>query len=96
MTDLYIYYKVRDDDAAALLPQVQAMQAELCAKSGISAQLKRRPTSEAQLQTWMEVYPAVDSAFEARLANAVVQAALAGRIAGARHTEVFEDIAPCA
>lgn len=93
--DLYIYYRVAEAQAAALLPQVQAMQAALGAQ-GVQCALKRRPDSKDGLQTWMEVYGGCAPAFETELAQAVVAADLAQYIDGARHTEVFVDIAPCA
>ncbi|MFC0170363.1 DUF4936 family protein [Pseudoduganella danionis] len=94
--DLYIYYRVAEAQAAALLPQVQAMQAALDACHGVQCALKRRPDSKDGLQTWMEVYGGCAPAFETELAQAVAAAGLAAHIDGARHTEVFVDIAPCA
>jgi hypothetical protein len=92
MVDLYIYYKVRDQDAARLEPLVRAMQAGL----GHAAQLKRRPLAAGGLQTWMEVYPAADAAFGAALERAAREAGLEGLIEGPRRTEVFMDLTPCA
>lgn len=94
--DLYIYYRVDLTQAAALLPQVQAMQAGLAAAHGVQTALKRRPESKDGLQTWMEVYGATTPEFADTLAQAVAQAGLARFISGERHTEVFVDVAPCA
>lgn len=94
--DLYIYYRVAEAQAAALLPQVQAMQAALAGSHGVQVALKRRPDSKDGLQTWMEVYGAVPPAFDRALAQAVVAAGLARHISGERHTEVFVDVSPCA
>ncbi|MYN45742.1 DUF4936 family protein [Pseudoduganella sp. FT93W] len=94
--DLYIYYRVAEAQAAALLPQVQVMQAALGTRHGVQCALKRRPDAKEGLQTWMEVYGGCAPAFEAELAQAVLAAGLAAHIDGARHTEVFVDIAPCA
>jgi hypothetical protein len=91
MTDLYVYYKVRESDAAALAPRVRAMQAAL-ARDGIAVQLKRRPESKDGMQTWMEVYPGVADAFQARLDEAAAHAGLAGLVAGPRRAEVFVDL----
>jgi len=91
MRDLYIYYRVRDEDAAQLAPRVRAMQAALGA-----GQLKRRPGSSEGQQTWMEIYQDVDSAFDTALALALEQAGVPASIASARHTEVFTDIDSCA
>lgn len=97
--DLYVYYKVRDADCAALQGTVIAMQARLAAAHGLAPQLKRRPLAVDGVQTWMEVYPGVGAAQEAflsALGAAVADAGLARWIAGPRHIEVFEDLPPCA
>ncbi len=91
MNDLYIYYQVRDSDAAALAPRVRAMQQRLGA-----GQVKRRPVAKDGLQTWMEIYPATGAGFEQALADAVRDAGLAEWIAGPRHTEIFTDLEKCA
>ena len=96
MIDLYIYYQVREDKAAALQLAVSAMQARLSAAHGVAAQLKRRPEAKDGLHTWMEIYPAVAGNFEAILKLAVHDAALPALTAGPRHTEVFMDIITCA
>ena len=96
MSDLYVYYQVRDEDAAALAPRVRAMQARLRAGRGVAGQLKRRPQSHDGLQTWMEVYPATRDGFDAALAKAVHDGALSALIAGKRHAELFTDLPPCA
>ena len=92
MIDLYVYYKVRELDAAALAPRVRALQAGV----GVPAQLKRRPEARDGLQTWMEVYPGVDDAFPARLAAAARSAGLEGLIDGPRRVEIFTDLPTCA
>jgi len=94
--DLYIYYKVRDADAAALQAGVLAMQATLARDHGLGGQLKRRPETKDGMQTWMEVYPSVPEDFAAALEEAVRQAGLAALTAGPRHTEVFTDLLTCA
>lgn len=94
--DLYVYYKVQAAQAAGLQGAVIAMQSALSAAHGVAAQLKRRPEAPDDVQTWMEVYPGVGQAFPAALDAAVAQAGLAGRIAGPRHVEIFEDLPPCA
>ncbi len=100
MTDLYIYYRVQDGDVAQLQAQVRAMQARLAQLHGVAGQLKRRPGSVDGLQTWMEVYPATPGGFGAALELAVQQAGLQTLTVGARHTELFTDVArditPCA
>lgn len=96
MNDLYIYYQVRDADAAILSARVRAMQARLLAERGVAGQLKRRPEAKDGLQTWMEIYPAAADGFDAALVAAVREAALSELISGNRHTEIFTDLPTCA
>jgi hypothetical protein len=97
--DLYVYYRVRDEDADTLLPQVRALQAELAGAHGVAPQLKRRPASADGVHTWMEIYPGVSAdradAFTHALADAVALSGLPPLLVGPRHIEVFTDI-PCA
>ncbi len=95
-SELYIYYRVREDRAAQLAPQVIAMQQRLHADTGVQGQLKRRPLIKDGVQTWMEVYGATPTGFEAELNKAVKQSGILASIDGERHTEIFVDIAPCA
>ena len=94
--DLYVYYQVRDEDAATLLPRVRAMQAQLRAERGVAGQLKRRPETCDGVQTWMEIYPTTRDGFDAALTRAVHDGALAAFIVGKRHTEIYTDLPPCA
>jgi hypothetical protein len=94
MMDLYVYYKVREQDAVALAPRVRAMQEALGASHGIAQQLKRRPEARDGMQTWMEVYPGVPEAFADALERAAAQAGFDGLIAGPRRAEVFVDLEP--
>lgn len=94
--DLYIYYRVRTEDAAALQVRVTAMQQHLAAECGIASALKRRPEEKDGRQTWMEVYQAVPDGFEATLDAAVAHDGLAKLIDGPRHIEHFMDIPACA
>lgn len=96
LSDLYVYYKVRDADTAQLAPLVRAMQAALVASHGVSTQLKRRPGSHDGMQTWMEVYPAAPAGFDAVLARAALDAGVEPLLAGPRRAEVFTDLPPCA
>ena len=96
MLDLYVYYKVRAVDAARLAPLVRALQAQVIADHGVSAQLKRRPEDKDGLQTWMEVYPLVGADFAERLARAAAEAGFGGLIQGPRRVELFTDLPPCA
>lgn len=96
MIDLYVYYKVRAQDAAALAPRVRALQAALSAQHGGAAQLKRRPDAADGVQTWMEVYPGVADSFPSALAAAAFDAAFDDLLAGPRRAEIFVDLTPCA
>ena len=93
MIDLYVYYKVRDEDAARLEPLVRRLQAGL---APAICQLKRRAGGSDGIQTWMEVYPGVDEAFAAALEAAASDAGLGGLIVGPRRAEVFVELTPCA
>jgi hypothetical protein len=93
--DLYIYYQVKDADAAPLQAAVVAMQAELARRHGVAGQVKRRPEGKDGRQTWMEVYAATAAGFAVALDSAVEQAGLSAWIAGPRHTEVFTDLVSC-
>ena len=95
MIDLYVYYKVRSEDAGQLAPRVRAMQLALAGCSS-GALLQRRPQASDGLQTWMEVYPGVTDGFEAVLAQVVVDAGIDGYLAGPRRLEIFTDLPPCA
>ncbi|NVM79452.1 hypothetical protein FHW83_005293 [Duganella sp. SG902] len=94
--DLYIYYKVKDADAASLQAAVAAMQATLARRHGVAGQLKRRPEARDGVQTWMEVYQATPEGFAAELEHAIHEAGVLSWIAGLRHTEIFMDVVPCA
>lgn len=96
MNDLYVYYQVRDEDAAAMAARVRMMQAALFADGGIAGQLKRRPQASDGVQTWMEIYADTRPGFDAALAAAVQRAALAELTVGIRHTEIFTDLPICA
>ena len=93
MIDLYVYYKVRIEDAARLEPLARRLQAQL---TPAGSQLKRRPGSRDGLETWMEVYPGVTEAFAADLEQAANDAGLDALIVGPRRVEVFVELTPCA
>lgn len=93
--DLYIYYRVRSEDAKALQAQAAAMQHALSAEYGIVTGLKRRPETKDNCQTWMEIYEAVPDGFDAILEAAVAKAGLSALIDGQRHTEHFLDVSSC-
>ena len=94
--DLYIYYKVDPGAAADLAERVTAMQAALRSSHHVAAALRRRPGEQDGRQTWMEVYPAVPSGFDAALAQSVGESGIAALISGPRHTEIFVELQACA
>lgn len=94
--DLYIYYRVRSENAEALKTRALAMQQALIADYGIVAGLKRRPEEKDGQQTWMEIYQLVPKDFEVTLKNAVEQNGLSSLIDGQRHIEYFLDVSSCA
>ena len=94
--DLYIYYKVAEDNAAALLPRVRAMQAQLAPACASAPQLKRRAEAPDGVQTWMEIYPGAAPGLPDALIAAVCEAGLDTLGIGARHCETFMDINTCA
>lgn len=96
MVDLYVYYKVRSEDAGKLAPLVHAMGRRLAQDAGVRVALKRRPEDKDGLQTWMEVYPGVTDGFDSVLAQAVLDAGIDGLLAGPRRLEIFTDLPPCA
>jgi len=93
MIDLYVYYKVREEDVARLAPLVRALQEGAGHKA---AQLKRRPGATDGLQTWMEVYPGVSADFPAQLAALAELAGFEGLIEGPRRAEIFMELTACA
>jgi len=95
MVDLYVYYKVPQAHAVQLEPIVRALQARL-AQDGVTAQLRRRPESKNGLQTWMEIYPEVDTAFQARLEALAEASGMATLLEGPRRPEVFVEFTACA
>lgn len=100
MGELFIYYRCRSADTAAVGAAAAAMQRRLCSEvPGLEARLLRRPAPAADdTVTWMETYRlvtpagAADAGWQARVQAAAAQA-LAPWVVGERHLEVFE---PCA
>ncbi|SNS78448.1 protein of unknown function [Noviherbaspirillum humi] len=91
--DLYVYYRVKADDAQALRDAARGMQAALQREHGVACSLKRRPEAKDGMHTWMEVYLSVPAGFDAILEEAAADDALRRLIAGPRHTETFLEIA---
>lgn len=97
MIDLYVYYKVRAENAARLEPVVRAMQARVEANLGVAGRVQRRPGESNGVQTWMEVYSSVTDEFARSLEQAARDAGVLHLVeGGARHAEVFTDFTACA
>jgi hypothetical protein len=94
--DLYIYYRVRCEDAEQFHERAAAMLQSLARDKGIAASLKRRPEASDGRHTWMEVYSGVPADFDATLAKALAESGLTGLIDGERHPEYFMDMNACA
>ncbi|RZI42794.1 DUF4936 family protein [Herbaspirillum sp. HC18] len=94
--DLYVYYRVRHENVAALRARAETMQRCLSEEYGIVPGLKRRPEEKDGMQTWMEIYEAVPSDFEAALERAVAREGVDALIDGRRNTEYFVDVSSCA
>ena len=96
MRELFVYYRVRADDAEAVCVVVRNLQARLIAQHpGLIARLLRRPETTDGAQTWMETY-AVDPDHASAGVSAELQAAIETQaiallplLDGPRHTEVF-------
>ena len=94
MSDIYVYYRVRSELAALMLPHVREMQERLREAYGVDALLKRRSEEKDGAQTWMEIYPSVPDDFLGALEQAAIDAHLP--IDGGRHIEIFVDLPQCA
>jgi len=98
MRELYVYYRIRDTDAAAAGQAARSMQDALrAAHPGLTARLLTRAGAGEALQTWMEIYSraapsqGVDAALEGSIE---MQAARwAHLVAGPRHIEAFIAVA---
>jgi hypothetical protein len=94
--DLYIYYRVRSENADVLRARVGPMQDALSREYGIVTGLKRRPQEKDGQQTWMEIYQAIPAGFETALESAVIREKVNTLIDGQRNTEYFLDVSSCA
>lgn len=93
MTDIFVYYRVHRDNAAAALAQVMRLQRDLGQRFGVRPAIKRRPEEKDGLQTWMEIYAGVSGDFLPALQQAALNAGLL--IEGERHVEIFVDLPEC-
>jgi Domain of unknown function (DUF4936) len=95
MRELFIYYRVRDTDAAAAREAVAVMQLDLRrSRPGLHTRLMTRQGVDGGAQTWMETYslagdpPGVDAGTESEIEAQAAR--LARFIDGTRHVEAFE------
>jgi len=94
MRELFVYYRVRPGDAAAVLAATRQLQARLRDRyPELRTRLLRRPDTDHELQTWMETYatepPHAGVSAEMQADIEAEAHALAPPIHGERHTEVF-------
>lgn len=90
--NLYVYYKVRNEQSAELRARACAMQQALSKQHGIVTSLQRRPEEKDGRQTWMEAYASAPEGFSEILAQAVADAGLMSLIDGERHAEYFVSV----
>jgi hypothetical protein len=95
MRELFVYYRIHRDQAAAAKGQVRLLQAALRARhAGLQTRLLRRPETIDDLQTWMECYaaPAVPGGISGCVQADIeaAAAALTPWVEGVRHVELFE------
>jgi len=93
---VYVYYRIRAENAADVIAAVGAMQRQLqAALPGLVCSLSRRAENHADALTLMETYghaEGIDSAWRLEIERRAREV-LATWIVGERHVEVFE---PCA
>ena len=94
--DIYLYYTIRESDAAIAQARVRTVFQYLVDAYRISAAVKRRQQSNNGLQTWMEIYVGVPSAFDRVIEQAAAEHGLAELAQAGRHIEYFEDLPACA
>ncbi|MEP6874945.1 MAG: DUF4936 family protein [Burkholderiales bacterium] len=95
MRELFVYYRVRSDNAAPAHTAVQRLHAQLRHDHPhVSARLLRRPEEGNGVQTWMEIYAAESGITDEMQARIEADArALLPLIDGPRHAEVFIECA---
>lgn len=94
--DIYLYYTIREVDAAMANVRVTAMQQRLANAYTITTSLRRRPEIRDGLQTWMEIYLNVPAAFDRVIEQAAVEEGVSELAATGRHVEYFMELPPCA
>jgi hypothetical protein len=94
MEHWFVYYKLPQREALALVPRLRAMMDALATATGVRARLLRKLDGEAEPATLMETYERIEdaAAFEAALGDALARAELPAAAVQARRTERFGDL----
>lgn len=95
MEHWFVYYKLPQREALALVPRLHAMMDALATATGARARLLRKLDGEAaEPATLMETYERIEdaAAFEDALGDALARAGLPAAAVQARRTERFEDL----
>ncbi|HTD04474.1 DUF4936 family protein [Undibacterium sp.] len=94
--DCYIYYRCASRHQLQVAEQAGELQQRLSHQTGVAVELKRRPETENDMQTWMEVYRKIPEDFAVQMEAALQQTSLRSLIDGQRHVEYFMDVTSCA
>jgi hypothetical protein len=94
--DIYLYYTIREADAAVTHARVAALQRRLAGAYDIKATVRRRRETRDGVQTWMEIYPDVPAGFDSVIEQAAREEGLTELATSGRHIEVFMELPPCA
>jgi len=94
MEHWFVYYKLPQREALALLPRLREMIDTVATATGVRARLLRKLGNETEPTTLMETYERIDdaAAFDAALRDALARAALPAAALQARRTERFGDL----
>ena len=93
--DIYLYYTIREADAALAHTRVAALQQRLGSAYDVKATVRRRPETRDGLQTWMEIYPDVPAGFDSVIEQAAQEESLTELATNGRHIEVFMELPRC-
>ena len=94
--DIYLYYTIRESDAAIARARVAALQHRLGTSYDITPALRRRPETRDGLQTWMEIYPNVPDHFDRVIEQIAAEEGASELATNGRHVEYFMELPPCA
>lgn len=91
---LYIYYRSRAGNAAAVIACVHQLQQALHMQHCVCGELLQRTQGADDDITWMECYRDVAPGFMAQLEDILDTTGLQALIEGTRHCEVFQECLP--